>query len=151
MNTPIALIGVGNRYRRDDGVGPRVVAEIDRQHLPGVTCTVAGGEPTELIEAWRGAQLAIVVDAVVCDPSTPGWIHRTSGESWRHSSAASTHGLGVPEALRLAAALHQTPGRLVIFAVQAADVSLGVGLSPAVAAAVPALTSAVLAELGQPS
>jgi Ni,Fe-hydrogenase maturation factor len=60
-----------------------------------------------------GAELAVVVDAVLCDPSTPG--------------------------------------RLVIFAVQAADVSLGVGLSPAVAAAVPTLTSAVLAELGERS
>jgi hydrogenase maturation protease len=148
MNMRVALIGVGNRYRRDDGVGPAVVAEIDKQQLPGVTCTVAGAEPTELIEAWRDADLAVLVDAVLCDPSTPGRIHRTLGDAWHRPTAASTHGLGVPDALRLAAALRQEPGRLVIFAVQAADVGLGLGLSPAVQAALPALASAVLAELG---
>lgn len=151
MSYRIALIGVGNRYRRDDGVGPAVVAEIDRKHLPGVTCTVAGGEPTELIEAWCGAQLAVVIDALVCDPSTPGRIHRSVGESWHQPSATSTHGLGVAEAVRLAVALERRPRRLVVFAVEAADVGLGLGLSAAVSAAVPALTSAVLSELEERS
>jgi hydrogenase maturation protease len=147
----VALIGVGNRYRRDDGVGPAVVAEIDRRHLPGVTCSVVGGEPTELIEAWCGAQLAVLVDALVCEPSTPGRIHRSLGESWHQPSATSTHGLGVAEAVRLAEALDRKPRRLVVFAVEAADVGLGLGLSAAVRAAVPALTGAVLAELGERS
>jgi hydrogenase maturation protease len=143
----IALIGVGNPYRHDDGVGPAVVAEIAKHQLPGVTCTAASGEPTELIEAWSGAQLAVVIDAVLCHPSTPGRIHRTAGEAWHQSSATSTHGLGVAEALRLAEALERAPQRLVVFAVEAADVGLGLGLSAEVSAAVPALTSAVLAEL----
>ena len=151
MSYRVALIGVGNRYRRDDGVGPAVVAEIDRRHLPGVTCSVVGGEPTELIEAWCGAQLAVVVDALVCEPSTPGRIHRSLGEPWHQPSATSTHGLGVADAVRLAEALDRKPARLVVFAVEAADVGLGLGLSSAVRAAVPALTGAVLAELGERS
>lgn len=147
MTRRVALIGVGNSYRRDDGVGPAVVAEIDRQHLPGVTCTVASGEPTELIEAWRGAEIVVLVDAIVCEPSTPGRIHRSLGQSWQQTGATSTHGPGVPEALRLAEALHRAPRRLVVLAVEAADVSVGLGLSAEVNGVLPDLTRAVLAEL----
>ncbi|MDQ2749686.1 MAG: hydrogenase maturation protease [Actinomycetota bacterium] len=151
MSYRIALIGVGNRYRGDDGVGPAVVAQIAKQQLPGVTCTVASGEPTELIEAWQGTQFAVLVDAAVCDPSAPGRIHRTVGESWHESRATSSHGLGVAEAVRLAEALHRLPPRLVVFAVEAADTGFRLGLSAEVEAAVPALTAAVLAELGERS
>jgi hydrogenase maturation protease len=60
---------------------------------------------------------------------------------------ASTHGLGIPDAVRLARALDQTPQRLVIYAVEAADLGFGHGLTPAVAAALPNVTRAVLAEI----
>jgi hydrogenase maturation protease len=143
------LIGVGNPYRRDDGVGPALAAEIDRRRPADVTVTTAGGEPTELIEAWSGADLAVLVDAVVCDPSTPGRIHRSLGWAAHQPGAASTHGLGVPEALRLAEALHRAPRRVVVFAVEAADVTPGLGLSAAVSAALPELTRLVLAEFAR--
>ena len=145
-----ALIGVGNPYRRDDGIGPALIAEVAKHRLSGVTMTVTDGEPTALIDAWTGAELAVVVDAVRCDPATPGRIHRTTaGASLLRTASASTHGLGIPDAIRLAEALGLAPQRLVVFAVEAADVGLGLGLSPAVAAAIPALTRAVLSELGR--
>jgi len=79
-------------------------------------------------------------------PSAPGRIHRSTLGS--AAPAASTHGLGVPDAVRLAEALNRAPQRLVVFAVEAADVGFGLGLSPAVAASLPDLIRAVLAELG---
>jgi Ni,Fe-hydrogenase maturation factor len=53
---------------------------------------------------------------------------------------------GVADAVRLAAALNMLPRRLIAFGVEAADIGFGPGLSPAVAAAVPELVQAVLAE-----
>lgn len=148
MSPPrVVLIGVGNPYRRDDGIGPALVAEIDKIQPAGVTLAVADGEPTGLIELWSGADLAVVVDAVRCDPATPGRIHRSTLDGpWPVSAAASTHGLGIPEALRLAQALGRAPRRLVVYAMEAADVGLGLGLSPTVAASLPELTRAVLTE-----
>jgi hydrogenase maturation protease len=141
------LIGVGNPYRRDDGIGPAVVAAIGKLHLPGIVLTVSDGEPSQLLDAWAGADLAVLVDAVLCDPATPGRIHRTSPGAAAGSTAASTHGLGVPDAIRLAEALDRVPRRLVVLAVEAADLSFGAGLSPAVAACLPELTRAVQIEL----
>ncbi|HET6504910.1 MAG TPA: hydrogenase maturation protease [Amycolatopsis sp.] len=142
------VIGIGNEYRHDDAIGPRIVAELERHALPGVRAIVADGEPTALLEMWTGADLAIVVDAVRCEPSTPGRIWRTTTDDLPvGSGVASSHALGIPGALQLGRALDRMPGELVIFAVEAADLDLGVGLSRSVAEALPHVVSAVLAEL----
>jgi len=151
----VVVIGVGNPYRADDGVGPAVLAELERRRPPGVDLIVADGEPSQLLDAWAGRDLAVVVDAVLCDPSTPGRIHRTHLPDLLPGATASTHGLGIPDALRLAEVLERTPHELVVFAVEAADLGFGVTLSDAVAAAVPAVVDATRAEirrvLGPPS
>ncbi len=77
----MVVIGVGNEFRRDDGAGPAVVAGLRDLAPPGVRLVVTDGEPTRLIEAWAGAALAVVVDAVRVQspntgPSRPGTVHR---------------------------------------------------------------------------
>lgn len=142
------VIGVGNEYRRDDGVGPAVVSRLGQLGLPQVALAVSDGEPSQLIEAWADTELTVVVDAVLCQPAEPGRVHRTSvGALPPGVSAASTHGVGIPEAVRLAAALGRAPRRLVVYAVEAADLGFGVGLSPAVAASVDHVVRAILIEL----
>jgi hydrogenase maturation protease len=164
---PSVVIGLGNPFRRDDGIGPAVAAEIGRRHLPGVRVVISDGEPAGLIEAWSGAELAVIVDAVHSGPGSagpgpagtgpgapsPGRIHRVTAARLEHAQrddgggAGSSHGLGLPDALRLGRALGRAPGRAVILAVEAADVRPGPGLSAAVAAALPDVVAAVAAEL----
>ena len=155
--TASVVIGVGNPFRRDDGIGPAVAAAIGRQHLPGVRVVISDGEPSGLIEAWSGAGLAVIVDALHSVPGgqlpSPGRIHRVTpaglGPQPGHgrTSAGSSHGLGLADAFRLGRALGRQPGRAVIVAVEAADVRPGPGLSAAVAAALPDVVAAVAAEL----
>jgi hydrogenase maturation protease len=133
------VIGVGNRYRRDDGVGP-VVVDLLRAH--GVDGVESLGETASLIELWDGADLAILVDAVRGD--TPGRRHRLALPASR-AAAASSHGLDLGEAIELARVLDRLPARLVLHAVEVADVGLGEGLSPAVAAAAKRLAADILA------
>lgn len=143
------VIAVGNEYRRDDGVGPVVLAELARCELPpDVALARSDGEPTQLFDAWAGVPLAVVVDAVLTEPSSPGAVHRTTltGGSLM-TGAASTHGLGIPEAVQLAEVLDRAPLQLVVYAVEAGDLGFGVGLSDPVARAVPEVVQAVLAEL----
>ncbi|MGO9218195.1 MAG: hydrogenase maturation protease [Streptosporangiaceae bacterium] len=155
------VIGVGNPFRRDDGIGPAVAAAIERQHLPGVRVVISDGEPSGLIEAWSGAGLAVIVDALHGGPAgrapCPGRIHRLTpggldarpgpaGAS-AGSGAGSSHGLGLPDAFRLGHVLGRQPRRAVVLAVEAADVRPGPGLSTAVAAALPDVVAAVAAEL----
>ncbi len=142
------VIGVGNAYRRDDGIGPVAAGAIERLGRPGVTVTVTDGEPTQLIDAWAGAELAIVIDAVLCDPAAPGRVHRTRvTELPSGAGPSSSHSLGIPEAAELAEVLDLLPERLVVYAVEVADVHFGTGLSAAVAAALPSIVDAVMHEL----
>jgi hydrogenase maturation protease len=136
------VIGIGNEYRRDDGVGPAVAAELARR---GVRVEISDGDPVRLMDAWAGVDLAVVVDAVRCVPSQPGRLHRANVPT--AASATSSHGFGVPEAVELARVLDRLPARLVVFAVEVDDVAFGVGLSPLVAVALGSAVDAVLAEL----
>jgi hydrogenase maturation protease len=134
---PVVVIGVGNGYRSDDGVGPEVVNLLRDKGLPGVALEYSLGGTAELIDAWAGAPLAIVVDAVRARPAHPGRVHHLAvpdvhGERIR---AASSHGLDFGEAVELARVLGRLPDRLELFAIEVDNVSLGVGLSEPVAAA----------------
>ncbi len=141
------VIGIGNCYRRDDGLGPAVAAEIERRHLPGVRVVMSDGDPAGLLDAWAGAGLAIIVDAARGEPAPPGRVHRAAPGELDRASLASSHGLGLPDALGLGRALGRCPGQVVIFTVGAADLRPGTGLSAAVAAVVPGVVAAVVAEL----
>ncbi|MFF4650767.1 hydrogenase maturation protease [Streptomyces sp. NPDC001380] len=63
------------------------------------------------------------------------------------SGQASSHGLGLGEAVELARALDRLPGRLVVYAVEGRDTSCGTGLSEPVAEAVGPLADRIAAEV----
>ena len=136
------MIGIGNELRRDDRIGAAVAAEVQRREIPGVWVVISHGEPTGLLDAWAGARLAVVIDAVVGEPATPGQRHRSTADHMSPpSGTASTHGFGVPEAMDLGRVLDRMPQQLIPYAIEVADVSIGLELSAPVAAAVPALVA----------
>jgi len=144
------VIGVGNEFRRDDGIGPEVVSRLRAQAGGQVQLLACDGEPARMIEAWAGASLAVVVDAVLASPAAPGRLHRIEldrADGW-DIRPVSSHGLSLGDAIGLARALDRMPERLILHAVEAADFRLGVGFTPAVAAAVAPLVAAVLRDLG---
>ena len=146
---PAVVIGVGNEFRRDDGAGPAVIARLRDLAPPGVRLVVTDGEPARLVEAWTGAALAVVVDAVRAEPPHPGKIHRFVLDRPRAGTGrgASSHGLGLDDAIALATALDRMPGRLIVHAIEAADLSQGQGLTALVDAAVSDVARAVLSEI----
>jgi len=150
----VTVVGVGNEFRRDDGVGWAVVARLrersrERPLPTGIVLATCDGDPGRLIGLWEGAALAVIVDAAHAHPGTPGRVHRLELHSGRleQPPTTSSHGLGLGEAVELARALGRLPERLVVYAVEGADGSFGTGLSPTVAAAVPELAVAVEAEI----
>ncbi|MFF5313406.1 hydrogenase maturation protease [Streptomyces massasporeus] len=156
MGSParIVVIGVGNEFRRDDGVGPVVAALLAeragyRAFGTDTVVSVCDGDPARLIGLWEGARLAVVVDAAYAQHGIAGRIHRIelATERLGHPSTTSSHGLGLGEAVDLARVLRRLPERLVVYAVEGADASLGTGLTPAVAAVVEQLADSVEDEI----
>ncbi|WP_016881453.1 MULTISPECIES: hydrogenase maturation protease [unclassified Rhodococcus (in: high G+C Gram-positive bacteria)] len=149
----VVVIGLGNDLRRDDGIGPAVARQVAGHGVPDVCVSVSNGDPATLLDAWTGAQLAVVVDAVVCDSPRPGTVYRLAPDELGDVRAGtfSTHGISLDDTIGLGAVLDRLPARMVILAVEVTDLGDGRGLSPAVRRAVDTATSAVLAEIGEPS
>ena len=106
------MIGVGNAYRGDDGLGLAVTDDL-RGRIPAtVELVECEQEPSRLLDAWAGADAAIVVDAV--EPGgSPGHVHRfdaTTGPIPARAFRSSTHAFGVGEAIELARARKAAAG-----------------------------------------
>lgn len=140
------VIGIGNVFRRDDGVGPAVLSLLKKRALaqplpPHTVLQECDGDPGRLIGLWENVALAVVVDA--CFPPSPrsGHVHRWCPAPGALPGPAgtqrhSTHGFGLLETLRLADSLGRGPGRLIVYAVEGAERCLGTGLTPSVIRAV---------------
>ena len=147
MTAPIVVIGLGNRYRGDDGVGVAAAAELNRLALPGVRVVTDIAEPTGLLEAWSGATLAVVIDAAVGTPPRPGRVRRCGLGDVAAGDGLSSHSVDVVRTHALGEALGRVPAELVLLTVEVADTDHGTGLTPRVARAVPEVLRMTLAEL----
>lgn len=135
MSDRAAVIGVGNPWRRDDGVGWLVADEVERRLGAALTVERLDGEPTRLIDAWCGADVVVVVDALRSG-GRPGRVSTVDPRCATDGATAGTHGAGLSDAVRLAEVLDRLPVRLVVVAVEGADFGHGRGCTSAVDAAI---------------
>lgn len=147
MNADTLVLGIGNHFRCDDGVGPAVADRIADLRIAGVRVMIDTGDPASVLDAWTGVPLVFAVDAAKCDAAQPGRVRRWSPGRYAVSAAVSSHGFGLAQTLSLGEALGRLPRKLVIFTVDVDDVSRRTTLTPVVAAAVPRVVDAILAEL----
>jgi hydrogenase maturation protease len=143
------VIGVGNPWRRDDAAGLAVARRL-RGTLPaGVELLEREGEPAGLIDAWDGADALWLVDAV-SSGAAPGTVHRLDASAQELPAGlfrASTHHLGLAEAVELARALGRLPIRTIFYGIEGASFDVGEELTPEVEAAVVRVADAVREEV----
>jgi hydrogenase maturation protease len=143
------IIGLGNDYCSDDGVGRVVARKLRAESLDEVGVLEETGEGAALIEAWRGADFVILIDAVHSGGES-GSIYRIDANEQqipRNLFHYSTHAFNVGEAVEMARALGQLPRRLVVYGIKGKNFALGVGLSPVIERAAEEATRRVKAEL----
>ncbi|MGD0197415.1 MAG: hydrogenase maturation protease [Solirubrobacteraceae bacterium] len=145
------VIGVGNRYRSDDGAGLEVARRL--QGSDAFDVRESEGEPVALLDVWDGAPAAILVDAV-SSGATPGTIHRIDASDQplpaEIGGAPSTHAVGLGEAIELGRALGRLPRKLIVYGIEGERFNAGEELSPRVAAAIESLVQQVQQERIQP-
>jgi hydrogenase maturation protease len=147
--TMVRLVGVGNEFRADDGLGICVAREIKRRGTPGIDVREHSGEATGLVQLLRGATAAIVVDAI-SSGRPAGTIHRFDTARGRISPALfkfSSHGLGVAEGIETARALGYLPPVALLFGIEGESFAQSVGLSDAVVRNVPSLLALIDEEI----
>jgi hydrogenase maturation protease len=150
MTEEIVVVGLGNSYRGDDGVGVAAAAALDELALPGVRVVTDIVEPMSLLEAWSGARLAVVIDGAVETPAVPGRVRRcTVGDVVAASEGLSSHSVDISRTHALGQALGRVPDELVVFTIEVADTGHGIGLTPQVADAMPEVVDMVVAEINR--
>lgn len=142
MKSGAVVIGVGNTFRRDDGIGPAVAAAIARRRPPGVTVLSCAGEMTQIMDAWADARVAVVVDAAT--GGEPGEVRRCGLDDFVDATPYSSHELSLRTTFDLAQALDRAPAAVVVVTVGVTDTGHGEGLTPPVADALDRAADVVL-------
>jgi hydrogenase maturation protease len=107
------VIGIGNEDRGDDAAGLLAVRWLHPRLPSGTEAVEADGDPARLLDLLAGVDRVILVDASEADGS-PGRVRRLlPAAAGRSRLTASTHDMGLPEALALAAALGAEPDAVV--------------------------------------
>ena len=145
----VCVVGVGNDLRGDDGVGLEVARRLEGTLPADVRLLECEGEPVSLLDAWQGCDVAILVDATVSGKE-PGLVRRLLAHEAPlppELQRASTHLLGVAEAVELARALGRLPERTIVYGIEGGCFDTGTALSEPVAAAVDTVADAIRREL----
>jgi hydrogenase maturation protease len=131
---PAIMIGIGNGYRSDDTVGLLVAKEVLETRISNVVVKQESGEGAALMEAWKGSDNVVIVDAV-SSGAEPGNIHIIDAaknglpDNFFHRS---THAFGVTEAVELARSMDRLPSRLLIYGIEGKNFGAGTVITPEV-------------------
>jgi hydrogenase maturation protease len=137
------IIGIGNPDRGDDAAG--ILAA---RHVHGGR-VIEWADCSTLLELWEDADEVIVIDAMRSG-RPPGTTQRFDAWSERLPAGGfvSTHAMGVAETVEMARVLDRLPRRLLVYGIEASDVTPGAAPSPEVYAAAVAVAAEIDRALG---
>ena len=149
MPATYVVLGLGNTLHTDDGIGPQTIERLRSDpRVPEDVALIEGGTlGLELLTYIWDCSCLLVLDAVDVGQSPGTLVRMSSQELQTLPGKGSVHQLGVADllvALRILA--NRTP-EVVLLGVQPASTEWGTELSPAVAAVLPALADAAIAEV----
>lgn len=136
------IIGIGNRFRSDDGFGPKVIDQLAKIVPPNIQIRTHDGEPASLIDSWLNYRDVVLIDAV-SSGAAAGALHiheLTHAALPEKFNLYSTHAFGIAQAVELARVLKKLPQRLLFIGAEGLTFEAGLELSaPLESALAPAI------------
>lgn len=132
MSGPTVIIGVGNEFRGDDGVGRIAARRLAERAPEDVSVHESTGEALSLMELWGNAARVFLIDAAEA-AGEPGSVSRLDASATALPTSyfhASTHAFSVAEAIEMARSLGSLPETVIVYGIQGASFEHGEGLSP---------------------
>jgi len=148
MLSKVTCIGVGNRFRNDDGLGWHI-AKIMQAEVPEIEILEASGEGMSLLEIMQQRKFVFIFDAVNSG-SDPGTVFRFQADSECLPSKFfhySTHEFSVAEAIELGRSLKQLPEKLIVYGIEGKNFRAGTELSEEVEKSIPEVVEQVKVDL----
>lgn len=134
------VLGLGNLLLGDDGVGLRLLAELERRRNwgPGIEFIDGGTQGLALLGYVSGRRALLLLDAVALG-APPGTVHllgTAEVEALGAARAATAHEGSARELLATARLLGECPAEIVVVGIEPEQVRTGIGLSPVVEQAI---------------
>ncbi|MBN1198479.1 MAG: hydrogenase maturation protease [Bacteroidales bacterium] len=130
----VLVLGIGNDILTDDGIGPRIVQQLEKETLPSLfafqTATVGGLEILEMINGYQGV---IFIDAIKTRGGVPGTIYHLTPENFDETlHLTNLHDINFLNALKLGKTLQMNmPDKITILAIEIVeDLEFSVDFSP---------------------
>ena len=146
------VLGLGNILNMDEGVGVHALKML-AAHLPDesdVEFIDGGTLGLNLLPLVEASSYLLLLDAVSAGREPGAVVELQRDEIPLYSGVKlSQHQATFQEVLGLASIRGKLPAALHLIGVQPADLSVGVGLSPVVAAAVPDVVARAVAKLSE--
>ena len=134
---PVVVIGLGNEWLGDEGIGLRVVRVLAESaaRFPGVDFLELGTATMKVIHAIAGRRKAVFIDCAYMKeaPGTIRRFHPEAAASAKKLGGMSGHESDLLATLDLARRVDDCLPKVVIFGIQPEQVALG-DLSPGLAA-----------------
>lgn len=145
----LLVLGLGNTIMSDDGVGPKVIEQLQKKDsLPaGVTLLDGGTLGLDLLPFLENVKRLIIIDAVeIAQPA--GTVVRLCGDEvpMALETKLSPHQMGMKDLLAVARLMGQLPEEIVLIGVQPLLLEMGTELTQPVMAALPEMITLVQAE-----
>jgi hydrogenase maturation protease len=145
----IRVIGLGNEYRNDDGIGPYIARRLSHVSRGLFSVEECSGEGTQLMEAWKGADAVFLIDSMsggqesghVCRIDV--WSKEMAPASFRHS----THAFGIAESIELDKVIGGLPKTCIVFGVEGEDFGFGTSVTVSAKQAADKVIGAIVAEV----
>lgn len=146
----VLVLGIGNLVMCDDGVGVRVVQQLQRSYtFPENVNVVDGGTlGLDLLPMLENVTHLILVDAVETGRK-PGTVVRLSGEELPIAlqTKLSPHQMGLKDLLAVSELMGHAPREMVLVGVQPGCIEMGTEMTPDVEVKLDCMVSNVLSEL----
>lgn len=140
------LIGVGNRFRGDDGAGLEVAAILNRSLEKTADFFYCDGDPIALLDLWEGRECVFLIDAVASENMPCGHLHILPLHKEAvpaHFCNTSTHFLDLLQVVELARALGRLPPLVVLYGIEAKQYGTEPSLSPALRRLLPKIAEEI--------
>ncbi|ACS86307.1 HyaD/HybD family hydrogenase maturation endopeptidase [Musicola paradisiaca] len=148
----ILVLGIGNILLMDEGVGVRLVEELERRYrfTPAIDILDGGTSGMELLESMAGRDHLIVADAVLTGkPAGSVSVLRDGEVPALFTRKLSPHQLGLADVLMALQLTGEFPRQLTLVGVEPALLESGIGLTETVECALEKALLAILDALRQ--
>ena len=136
IDKKIIIIGVGNSFRSDDGVGLLVAKELRKLELSGVSVVTEQRDGLKIMDHWSPGDHVVIVDAIFSG-SDEGTILRVDLMHSRQPASAvqSTHSFDIAGAVRLSKVSGTLPASVILYGIEGKNFTMGTSPSEKVLAA----------------